>query len=340
MRVKLFASIVSLGLGVTVVACSATSSHEFTSSGTGASSASGTGGAGSGTGMGGTTGVGPGFASASVGVGGGSDGCSAASQLVYVLSEDNNIWSFDPPTKQFTQKFALTCATPTDGNEWEPNSMAVSREGVAWVNYVGTDPVLLTDQAGVIFQVNLTTGNCEATPTVTLPDASWYRLGMGFSSDTVGGTTETLYVAGTGTAMMDNSPGLGKINTTSGALTPIGGFTGALSGQSAELTGTGDAKLYGFFTTTPVQVAQVLTTNGSTPAATDASLNAVTTPAAWAFSFWGGDFYLYVSDGTTDSNVVHYTPSTNTVDTMYVPDTQMIIVGAGVSTCAPLTPPN
>jgi hypothetical protein len=63
-------------------------------------------------------------------------------------------------------------------------------------------------------------------------------------------------------------------------------------------------------------------------------------PQAWAFSFWGGDFYLYTSpDGTTDSTVTHYTTGDGGIDTSYVNDTGMVIVGAGVSTCAPTTQP-
>jgi hypothetical protein len=123
---------------------------------------------------------------------------------------------------------------------------------------------------------------------------------------------------------------------------PVGQFTGStLKGQSAELTGTGDAKLFGFFTTQPVHVAQIDKGTGATPASGDHALSQVQVPGAWAFSFWGGAFYLYTSDGTSTSTVTKYDPTTNAVDTSYIPgqDTQFIIVGAGVSTCAPLTPP-
>lgn len=333
MRASSFASL--LAAGAFVAACSATGGSQFTSS----SGTGGTGGAGStGTGMGGDINLGGGF----TGTGGGSsgDGCSEAAKLVYVLSTDNAIWSFAPAKKEFTFLFSLNCATPNDGNTWSPNSMAIDRNAVAWVNYVGSD-FLGGDTAGKIFRVDISKKTCDPTAAVNLP-ASWYRLGMGFSTDTAGGTSEALYVTGTGTPGFNDSPGLGKIDLAAKTVVPVGPFTGStLQGQSAELTGTGDAKLFGFFTTTPVHVAQIDKASGATPASGDHALSQVQTPSAWAFSFWGGAFYLYTSDGFSNSTVNKYDPATNAVDTAYIPSSQtsMIIVGAGVSTCAPLTPP-
>lgn len=73
-------------------------------------------------------------------------------------------------------------------------------------------------------------------------------------------------------------------------------------------------------------------------------LPAVETPAAWAFSFWGGDFYLYtapdpLSDPSRTTNVTRYRPSDGSVDAQYMVNIGFRIVGAGVSTCAPLEPP-
>jgi len=65
-----------------------------------------------------------------------------------------------------------------------------------------------------------------------------------------------------------------------------GQFSGdaTLAGQSAELTGTGDAKLFGFFTTSPVRVAQI--DKSSAKILSDHTVSGVATPLAWAFSFW------------------------------------------------------
>ena len=62
------------------------------------------------------------------------------------------------------------------------------------------------------------------------------------------------------------------------------------------------------------------------------------TPLDWAFSFWGGHFYLYTSQqmGTT---VTDYDPSSGSINPSFMPNIGFDIVGAGVSTCAPTVPP-
>ena len=115
-----------------------------------------------------------------------------------------------------------------------------------------------------------------------------------------------------------------------------------MRGESCELTGTGDARLFGYFTTAPfVRVAQIDRTNAGI--LSDDVLNGFTPPTDWAFSFWGGDFYLYAypvaQNHTPNSSVIRYSPATGTVDFSYVPDVGFTIIGAGVSTCAPFKPP-
>jgi hypothetical protein len=348
MRASLLASIAVFFAAA--VGCSAAGNSQFTT-GAGAGTAGGAGGAGNGT----ATGTGGlnfgGGLTTGTGTGGGAPGCTTAAELVYVLSlpDPNNpasqgsIWSFAPDTKQFTSLVDLSCPLPNDGNTWEPNSMAVDRNVVAWVNYVGTGfdgSGNEVDAAGLIYQVDINAKSCTPTPAVTLPDAQWYRLGMGFSSDTSGSTSETLYVTGTGDGQA-NSPGLGKIAMPANTLAKVGPFTGdaKLDGQGAELTGTGDARLFGFFTTSPdARVGQIDTSTGAI--LSDDDVSGVAPPAAWAFSFWGGAFYLYTSpDGVTLSTVTRFDPTTKAVDHTYNLSAPMVIVGAGVSTCAPIVPP-
>jgi len=323
-------------------ACGGSSlSSGFGDGGAGSSSGgsgSGSGGGGSGSGSGGLLGGGSGSDGVDAG-----NGCSAAAQLVYVLSAENDLYSFDPPNKVFTKIGTLGCQTTMT-----PNSMAVSRDAVAWVNYTASD-----DSTGGIFNVSTTDASCTTT-NVAL-GAGWTRLGMGFSSDATNSADETLFVAATGSGGvtlppipgfdagalggLGGSQGLGSIDLTSQTLTPIGAFSGALAGQSAELTGTGDGRLYGFFTSDPIQVAQIDKTSGATSNAV--TMTGVEQPDYWAFSFWGGDFYLYTcnSDKSRTTDVTHYSPSTGTIDTTYMTNIGFRIVGAGVSTCAPTVQP-
>jgi hypothetical protein len=304
-----------------VIACSASNRTGFGgSSGSGDTSAGA--GAGSsvdvGAGTGGTNLSGSGVTTSS-GTGG---GCTEAATFVYVLSTDNVMYSFKPDKKQFTKIGPLGCNTTM-----QPNSMAVDRDATAWVNYVANDG-LGTDIGGAVFPVSTTNASCKG-PAIAMPNG-WYRLGMGFSSD--GGDAETLFIAGTQSGI-----GLGRLDLGAKMVKPVGQFSGALSGQSAELTGTGDGRLYGFFTTFPVQVAQINKSNAAI--INSKALSQVPTPQAWAFSFWGGDFYLYTSNGIAQTTVARYRPSDGTVIPNYMTNIGFIVVGAGVSTCAPIEPP-
>jgi hypothetical protein len=307
---------------VAAISCSATQgTGTFGNSGGAGGDDTGSGSSGSGSGNNGNGGDGGSFIPPTDG--GGSDApfddCSDAAKLVYVLSDANDLYSFEPQAKKFTLIGQLNCNT-----NLSPNSMAVDRNAVAWVNYVDG-----FDSQGVIFKVSTKDANCDPSPVVQLV-SGWNRIGMGFSSNSGGSTDETLYVSGT------SGTGIGKINVAN-TLNPIAGFTpGAFTGESAELTGTGDGKLFGYFTTSPVQVGQIdkatgVVSNGKV-------ITGLTTPSAWAFSFWGGSFYLYAAD-IGNSNVTKYDPVAGTIDNFYMTNIGFRIVGAGVSTCAPLIEP-
>ncbi|APR78072.1 Tryptophan synthase alpha chain [Minicystis rosea] len=180
----------------------------------------------------------------------GGNGCAAGTELVYVWGLNNKIYSFDPPTKTFT-----VVATP-DCLASDPNSMAIDRDLVAWLNY-------LTPGAGTpnqyIYKFDLKTKTGCTASGIQIP-SGFTQVGMGFSSDTPGGNTETLYLDGIGGA------GLARVDMATKTVIPIGNFSNdpKLTGQSAELTGTGNALLYGYFTTSPyVRVAQLDKTNGN-----------------------------------------------------------------------------
>jgi hypothetical protein len=254
------------------------------------------------------------------GPGSGGGDCASEATYVYVLSLENDLYRFDPPAKAFTKIGPLGCQT-----SMTPNSMAIDRDAVAWVNYV--QPGGVGDSAGALYRVSTLDASCEAAPTVTLP-AGYYRIGMGYATDAAMSKSETLYIASI------TSGSLARVEGST--VLPVGGFGGKFAGQAAELTGTGDARLYGFFTTTPVEVAEIDKATGAVTQSVP--LPTVEVPNAWAFSHWGGDFYLYTATFGT-SRVNRYRPSDGSVDTSYMVEIGFRIVGAGVSTCAPTTPP-
>ena len=248
--------------------------------------------------------------------------CADDNKDVFVIAEDRSFYSFHPPTGEFKNKGLLDC--PTGGAT--PTSMAVDRSGIAWVRH----------SDGSVWKVSTATLACEATK--FQPQAeSFTKFGMGFATETKGGSTETLYLSDS------TGAGLARLNTGSLALDFIGPYTGELAGTASELTGTGDGKLYGFFVTSPAQLAEISKATGDVVSAKQ--LTNVYAGSAWAFSFYGGDFFIYTNAAgsglpkdAAGSDVTRYRPSDGSI-TVVKTKIGFKIVGAGVSTCAPTTSP-
>ncbi|MGO8993108.1 MAG: hypothetical protein ACLQVI_07255 [Polyangiaceae bacterium] len=268
--------------------------------------------------------------------------CADASDtLIYTVTTDQTgtnfrILRFDPSSATFTDIGALVCPDP-----YEPFSMAVDRVGNAYVLYYdeaqassGIAP------PGNIYRVDLNTAACE--PTTYVPNAQFQSFGMAFSADDTGGG-ETLYIASNDSNPNETTlpPGfLGAIDETTLALTDVGTFTPTVT--EAELTGTGDGRLFGFWAPNgPESPGSAIVQINKTNAAiiSQQLLPTVTQGNGWAFGFWGGDFYLFtnpggITGGDTTSIVQRYDPTTGTVT--QVASYPQTIVGAGVSTCAPV----
>lgn len=256
---------------------------------------------------------------------GGQAGCSEEAKLVYVLSQEGDIYSFAPDKKIFTKLGPLSC-----GSGWTPLSMAVDRNAVAWVNFEPDDPN--ADEA--LFKVDTATLACA-------PTAFHGNLGgMGFSMNEGSTTEETLYVIGDGTGGMQ---GLTRANFSSQKFELVANFARR---SDPELTGTADGKLFGLLLdvggSNPMTIAKIDKTTAALTAGTDLSGVPIPTGAMYSFSFWGGDFYVYTATDSEDSvgsTVSRFRPSDGSIDTAYMTNLGFHIVGAGVSTCAPLAPP-
>lgn len=263
------------------------------------------------------------------------DGCREEARFVYVLSREMGLYRFDPSALAFTKVGDLACPNPGrepgSSRAGSPNSMAVDRQGTAWVNYT----------SGKLFKVSTTDASCQETAYVP-GQSGVYKVGMAFASNGAGSTSETLYVVGiddTDDGLVGQ--GLSKIDLSTFELSRIGSFSDGLEAHGAELTGTGDGRLYGFVTTgnqSATKLAGIEMTSGKTPTTEQASLAGVRTGSAFAFSFWGGDFWFYTAQGARPSNVTRYRPSDGSIEVVKE-SIGFAIVGAGVSTCAPTTPP-
>jgi hypothetical protein len=262
----------------------------------------------------------------------GSTACSPESRLVYVVDQDYQLFSFDPAGGNvFHLIGSLNCPAgaswPNWGNPATPFSMSVDRNATAWVLYT----------SGEIFWVSTTDASCQLSP--FQKGLSGYELfGMGFVSDAAGSEQEKLYISGGSSADL-NSGNVAYIDPVSLQITTVGPIPQAE--YSPELTGTGNAVLYAYFPgLTNSFVAQLKKTTGQISGQWD--LPPLSGQVrAWAFAHWGGKFYVFITTqngSALTSNVLRLDPNSGVTDTILT-NTGRVIVGAGVSTCAPVWEP-
>lgn len=237
----------------------------------------------------------------------------ADATYVYVVTEEDELYSFYPPALSFKLVGHLVCPS-TPGTT--PFSMAVDRKGVAYVVY--------TD--GRLFHVSTATAACTDAPYAP-NQLGWETFGMGFVSDDVG-PSERLYVS---RYQPNGDSELGTIDTTNFKLARVGPFQPAI--PRSELTGTGDGRLFAYWPTTGAgsgsQIAEIDKATARVIAASELPVGSK--DDAFAFAFWGGDFWVFT--GRAGTSVHRFRPADGTTSTVTtLPST---IVGAGVSTCAP-----
>jgi hypothetical protein len=329
--VNIYRAILSLCVVVGAGASSACAAHHHTSAGFVAGDDGGeeasegvlpTGGQ---VGEGGTSGPGSFGDAAPVDDGGITADCPSGNDLVFVASEEENLYSFDPKTAAFTLLGQVDCA-----NAEYVNSMAIDRAGNAWINYGD----------GSLWKSPTQHPQCISTGFKPLQNGV-ALFGMGFSAKTAGATTETLYIDDL------SGGGLGYIDLGAMTLQRFGPFAGDLADRDCELTGTADARLFGFFAGSPYGDAGTTSVTQIDPATEGAMqswpLPTVDTGSDWAFAFWGGSFYLFTADKYNENDpyttVTRLDPSTGTL-TVMAQSIGFRVVGAGVSTCAPTTAPN
>ena len=278
------------------------------------------------------------------GGGGGGDGGGSAdgncqtsgNDLVFVVNENEDLLSFDPQKlgsgDPFTLIGQLDCPAGApypdvgDGNAATPFSMSVNRSGNAWVLY----------SSGEIFKVSITDASCSPTNYQRGQDG-FELFGMGFVSDTAGSDAETLYISGGAAGTQDQVGDLGLIAPDNMMVSSIGGLPDAE--YSPELTGTAKAELYAYFPGSYSSfVARIGKDDASKQQTWDVSPLGFADPEAWAFAHWGGKFYIFITSNngiSSVSKVRELDPATGQ-ESVVISDSDYKVVGAGVSTCAPV----
>jgi hypothetical protein len=246
----------------------------------------------------------------------------ADATLIYVITTAYELFSFLPTDGSFKKIGNIACPAP---NGTTPFSMAVDRKGVAYIVF----------NDGHLYRVSTATAACIGT-SFAVGQGNFVTFGMGYAT-IGGGPAEELFIAGDGNdnGPVTNEDGLGRIDTKSFLLSKIGDFIPHI--DRAELTGTGTGQLYGFYSKANAPgsfIGEIDKTTAHVVAETH--LTSVEQNGGWAFAFWGGDFYTFTEQppqGSLRSVVTRYRPADGSVQE--VASLPTLVVGAGVSTCAP-----
>jgi hypothetical protein len=218
---------------------------------------------------------------------GGSASCQCEpgphNDLIYTVSDDEEIWSFDPSDNSFSFVRNLLCT----GAE-QPFSMAVDHRGQAWV---------LSASTNLIFTLDLNASDgCDVSP-YTPYQTNFDLFGMAFSrSDN--DSCAPLYVhsfSGQGTFSEGPAAGsLAVIDPVSGVLTNLS----TIDYDGGELAGSGDGRLFAFAGVSPAKLIEYDKSSGQT--LSTLPLNGVSKTNASAFAFFAGDIYFFTEALPTD----------------------------------------
>jgi hypothetical protein len=250
------------------------------------------------------------------GGGGGNDDCAESAKVVYLVTEQGDLRSFNPEVGGMAA-YQLVGALSCDSSS-SPQSMAVDRSGQAYVFYSN----------GKLFRVSTKDASCQSTNyshPVLLGCLLGCQLGMGFTADVAGSNGQRLYI-------MSPDFGLATVDTGSMAVDKKNAF----SGTTAELTGGIDARLFMF----DASAAQLSEVDQSSLQKTDMHTFNLSGVLAFAFARYAGKFYMFTAQGSLSAG--------NTTTTVYDPhddsettrdqDVGFTVVGAGQSTCVPPPP--
>lgn len=260
---------------------------------------------------------------AEIGFPDGPDICpDAGSTLIYTITETNDLFSFYPPTLGFTLIGHLSCPAPAGTT---PFSMAVDRQGLG--RSVFTD--------GALYLIDMGTAACAAT-TFQPDQIGFQTFCMGYTANggDGGDAGETLYVADCPETRPQGTPstGLATLDTSALTLRYVGPFSSPNPGP--ELTGTSDGRLFGFYTNTTGSGSHIIQIDPATATVLhDYPLQVGAPDDGYAFAYWGGVFWVFTST-ISMTTVTRFDPVTGSETN--VTSLGEGIVGAGVSTCAPM----
>ncbi|MBC8071840.1 MAG: hypothetical protein IAG13_26170 [Deltaproteobacteria bacterium] len=250
-------------------------------------------------------------------------GCAEGTDVIYVLSDAAELWSFDPDNLEFELVGGFAC----DGMS-STFSMGVDRNAIAWVMFQGSD----------IYNIDINSPDACVDPGYTPGQLGFDLFGMAFVSESQDNPCDQLYAQSFTGSFGSEGPGIGALGTLDPddlTMTELG----PTDFDGGELTGTGDGRLFMFAGADPAKLVELDKSDASVISIFE--LETLELTNAFAFSFFAGDFYFFTEAGFTgDSQVTHLDFDGDQELEVVVEQAPIRIVGAGVSTCAPVYPPN
>jgi hypothetical protein len=249
-------------------------------------------------------------------------GCAPGTDVIYVLSDNAELWSFDPVELEFTLVGAFACDALT-----ATFSMGVDRNAIAWVMFQTAD----------IYTIDINEPGLCVDPGYIPGQMGFDLYGMAFVSEGEDNPCDQLYAlrysGGIGFQEGPDIGALGTVDPDDLALTELG----LTDYDGGELTGTGDGRLFAFAGAAPAKLVHFDKDDGSV--IDILPLDTLELTNAFAFAFFGGDFYFFTEGGFGLTSQVTYLDYDGDESLDVVAEAPIRIVGAGVSTCAPIIPP-
>jgi hypothetical protein len=256
------------------------------------------------------------------------EGCdSDVGDFIFLLDIDGGLHRLSPGTLDVESLGQPVC----DGAS-SAMALTVDRNGLLW-------SMMVDDQGNRgIYTIDPTTLDCVATAFVDPIAENIGVNSLAFVADEPGGETESLYVGANvgGSFDFDIPLSLGRVDLATMDMEIVGTSELVPTGyyQIADLTGTGDSRVFGFFAGDVAAIAELDDADASL-VGYDVLDFGVGSP--WAFAQWAGRLWLFSSGGAPGSDIRAWDPATGDVEEIH-PGIGVAVVGAAVSTCAPYQP--
>lgn len=265
---------------------------------------------------------------------GGPLGCNPAAQdFVFLLDMDSELHRFDPDSLELESLGTLACP----GGEGGAMALTIDRDGVLWA--------MMVDQEGYrkIFTVDPDTIACSPTDFDDPFEEGYTPFSLAFVADGVDAETETLYinvlVTEPGQGFGPDAPsGLMRIPDLSTMATELVGelpIANTPGTEIADLTGTGEARMFALFASMPATVAEVDPATGDFISEDTLEFS---TGSAWGFAQWAGRLWMFTGSAPSGMSEVRAVDLDTGDVELVSEDLGIRVVGAAVSTCAPYEP--